>query len=72
MPLIDLEKYKNPLLNITARDERLGYKHVFQTQPTKETVNSRIGAPMAMWEENETFIDNNAQFLLDRLRQYYL
>jgi hypothetical protein len=71
MTLPDLEKYKNPLLVITEDDELLGYKHVFQTRLTKQTVGERIRAPIGMWSINETYIDNNMQLVLDRLRDYY-
>lgn len=71
VPLRVLEGYENPLLTITKRDEMLGYKHVFQTQPTKETVGWRIRGPMEMWSFEETFIDNDVQLVLDRTHQYY-
>lgn len=71
VPLTDLEKYSNRLLNITEEDQLLGYKHVFQTRLTKATVGERIRAPMGMWDINETYIDNNIQFVLDRLHEYY-
>lgn len=71
MPLRGLEPYKNDLLNITAEEELVGYKHVFQTRITKDTVNSRIRGPMGMWSVAETFIDNDAQLLMERLHAYY-
>jgi hypothetical protein len=66
-----LESRQCEYLKITPSDESLGFKHVFQTQLTKETVNERIRGPIGMWQENETYIDNNMQFVFDRLRQYY-
>jgi len=71
VPLRVLEGYENPLLTITPRDEQLGFKHVFQTQLTKETVGWRIRGPMEMWTYEETFIDNDVQLVLDRTHQYY-
>ena len=71
MALKALEKYNSDLLNITPQEEALGFKYVFQTMLTKETVNERIRGPLGMWLPNETFIDNNAQLVLDRLKQYY-
>jgi hypothetical protein len=62
---------KSALLNITAEDELNGFKYVFQTRLTKETVNERIRAPMGMWAVNETYIDNNTQFIIQRLHEYY-
>lgn len=69
--LKDLESYSSDMLNISDQDEMLGYKHVFQTQLTKNTVGERIRSPMGMFSTNETFIDNDAQLLLDHLNQYY-
>ena len=67
----DLEGYENDLLHITDRDKRLGYKHVFQTLPTAETVNEKMRSPMGMFEDKETFIDNDASQLFKRLEEYY-
>ena len=67
-----LKDYANPLLPITEDDELLGYKHVFQTRLTKETIGERgMRAPMGMWSIKETFIDNDAQVLMDRLIEFY-
>lgn len=66
-----LESYKNDLLVITPEEENLGFKYVYQTQLTKETVTERIRASMGMWNQQETFIDNNAQLVLNRLHEYY-
>lgn len=71
VPLNSLEGYKNDLLTITPEDERIGLKYVYQTKLTKETVHERIRAPMGMFQTNETFINNDAQALLNRLREYY-
>jgi len=71
MPITKLEAYKNPHLIITPDDEALGFKYVFQTRLTKETVNERIRGPLGLWSPNETFIDNDVQFLLDQLHDYY-
>lgn len=59
------------LLTVTDEDELNGFKYVFQTRLTKETVNERIRAPMGMWAVNETYIDNDTQLVIDRLHNYY-
>ena len=71
VPLTLLESYQNPLLTITPEEEIIGVKYVYQTQLTKETVNERIRSPMGMWALNETYINNDVQLLLNRLRDYY-
>jgi len=71
VPLKLLEGYENPLLNITEEDEVLGYKYVFQTKLTKDTVNERIRAPMGMWDKSYTYIDNDIQAVLDHTHSYY-
>jgi hypothetical protein len=71
VPLNKLDGYENDLLNITPRDEAVGFKYVYQTMLTKDTVNERIRGPMLMWDDSETFIDNNLQYVLERLHKYY-
>lgn len=59
------------MLTITEEEEMIGMKYVFQTRLTKETVYERIRSPMGMFQINETYIDNDAQLVLNRLQQYY-
>lgn len=66
-----LKDFKNDLLEVTTDEEALGFKHVFQCRLTKETVNERIRGPMGMFSHQETYMDNDAQKLLDRLEMYY-
>jgi hypothetical protein len=69
--LKNLREYGSPLLNITPEEEALGYKYVFQTKLTKETVHERLRGPLGMFNTKETFIDNNMQLVLNRLHEYY-
>ncbi len=69
--LSKLEGQSSPYLTITPREEARDVKYVFQTDITKETVNERIRGPMGMWGENEIFIDNNLQTVMNRLHDYY-
>ncbi len=71
VPLKVLKDYKNPYLNITPEDEALGYKHVFQTRLTKETVSERLRGPMGMWDQQETYIDNNIALVMERINEFY-
>ena len=72
MPMDILDKYKNPLLNITKDDLMLGYKHVFQTRLTKDTIGERgMRSPMGLFSIPETFIDNDCQVLMSRLNEFY-
>ena len=66
-----LKDYKSELLTITPEEEALGFKYVFQTKITKESVNERLRGPLGLFETKETFIDNNIQLVLDRLDEYY-
>lgn len=67
----ELEKYGSDLLTITDEERELGYKHVFQTRPTKQTVGSRIRGPIGLFTREQTYMDNCAQSLLDHLHKYY-
>ena len=71
MTIKALEGYENDLLTITPEDETLGFKYVFQTKLTKETVGERIRAPMGLWSTAETYIDNDMQLVMNRLHEYY-
>ena len=71
MSLKELEPYKSDLLNITEEDEELGFKYVFQTRLTKATTGERIRSPMGMFTKDQTFMDNDAQILLDHLAEFY-
>ena len=66
-----LENYGSDSLIITPKEEYLGFKYVYQTEPTKETINERMRGPMGMWSTEETFIDNNIQLYLNRLHKFY-
>ncbi len=66
-----LKDYASPLLTITPEEEALGFKYVYQTKITKETVNERIRGPLGMFDTKETFMDNNMQLVMDRLDEYY-
>jgi hypothetical protein len=71
VPLRLLTTYKNPLLNVSEDDTERGVKYVFQTRMTKESAGEKIRSPQDMWTKEETFIDNNIQYVLDRLADYY-
>lgn len=71
VPIKVLKNFQNDLLHISADEEELGFKHVFQTRLTKETVGERIRAPIGMFSREETYIDNDAYALMKRLHEYY-
>lgn len=66
-----LEKYENDMLDISPRELNVGYKHVFQTLPTKGTVGEKMRGPFDLWEDEQTYINNNAQWLLEYIDGYY-
>mgnify|MGYP001308593509 FL=1 len=73
LPLTKLDDKlaKSKLYNVTDEDKANGFKYVYQTRLTKETVNERMRAPMGMWNMKETYIDNNLQSVINRLHEYY-
>ena len=71
VPLKSLKDYKSDLLTITPEEEALGFKYVFQTKITKDTVNERLRGPLGVFDTKETYIDNNMQLVLNRLDEYY-
>lgn len=68
---IEREAEEGPLLSITERDRNLGYKHVLQTRTTKQTVGDKIRSPWGLFKDDETYIDNDVQAVIDRLKAYY-
>lgn len=71
MTIKALEPYKSPLLTFTAEEVVLGFKYCFQVKLTKETVGDRIRSPMGMWEDTETYINNDINLVFTRLEEYY-
>lgn len=71
MSVKELSDYSSAILTITEEEEMLGYKHVFQTKPTKKTVGDRIRSPMGMFSNKETYMDNDANLLMKHLKEYY-
>ena len=69
--LKDLKNYDNDLLHITPDDEIVGFKYVFQTRLTKDSLGERIRGPLGLWNQKETFIDNDCQQVLDHLKNFY-
>lgn len=67
----DLADFENDMLNITDDEKEDGFKHVFQTRVTKNTMGGRIRSPMGMFSRKETFIDNDLQLLFDKLHNFY-
>lgn len=61
----------NTLLTINPKEERLGFKFVFQTDLTKETLSEKIRSPMGLWSEDELYINNDISLITERLREYY-
>lgn len=69
--LKELEKTNLSLVNISDKDRMLGFKHVFQTQINKTSINTRIRGADDLFEGDQIYMDNNAQMLLDHLTAYY-
>lgn len=71
MALTKLESCKSDYLTIDEDEDELGFKYVFQTRLTKDTVNERIRGPLKFWSRAETYIDNDLQHVIERLNDYY-
>ena len=71
IPTKNLAIYGSDLLTISEEEELLGFKYVYQTKLTKNTVNERIRGPMGLFKTSETFIDNDIQNVINKLHQYY-
>lgn len=62
---------KNELLTITGSERRKGFKYVFQTDVTVDTIGEPIRAPMGLWKEQELYIDNDIELVFQRLNDFF-
>lgn len=69
--LKDLDGYSSDLLDITEDEQIDGFKYVYQTRTTKGSTGERIRSPIGMFTREQTFIDNNAQAVIDHMTKYY-
>ena len=68
---LDDKNAKSKLYTVTPEEKDLGFKYVFQTRITKDTIHERMRAPMDMWKATETYIDNDLRHVINRLHEYY-
>jgi hypothetical protein len=71
MPIRKLEGFENDLLHITDEEREDGFKYVFATRVTKESVGEKMRSAMGLWSRKELYIDNDLNQVFDRLKQYY-
>jgi hypothetical protein len=71
VPLKKLGPYENELLHITDEEKEDGFKYVFCTRVTKETIGDKMRSAIGLWKRNELYIDNDLDQVFTRLRQYY-
>jgi hypothetical protein len=68
---LEKEGVESDFLTISKKEERLGFKYVFQTELTKKTLSEKIRSPMGLWEDGELYIDNDISHITQRLSEYY-
>lgn len=71
IPIKKLEGFENDLLHITDEEREDGFKFVFTTRITKETVGEKMRSAMGLWKRNELYIDNDLNQVFARLKEYY-
>jgi hypothetical protein len=71
VPITKLEPFDSDLLNFSDEEKELGFKYVYQTRLTKDTVNERMRSSLGMWDAKETYIDNDINHVITRLHEYY-
>ncbi len=72
IPLTMLKGFENDMLNITDEELEDGFKYVFQTRVTKDTVGEKMRSPMGLWARKQLYIDNDVDMVLRRVKNYYL
>lgn len=71
MPVKKLEGFESDLLHITDEEREDGFKYVFVTRVTKETVGEKMRSALGLWNRNELYIDNDLNQVFNRLKEYY-
>ena len=71
MPIRNLETFENDLLHITDEEKEDGFKFVFVTRITKESVGEKMRSAMGLWSRKELYIDNDLNQVFERLKKYY-
>lgn len=71
MPIKKLEGHENDLLHITDDEHEDGFKYVFQTRITKESIGEKMRSAMGLWDRSELYIDNDLNQVFKRLTDYY-
>lgn len=71
VPIAKLEGFENDLLHITDEEREDGFKHVFVTRVTKDTVGEKMRSAMGLWSRKELYIDNDLDQVFARLKEYY-
>ena len=71
MPIKKLEGFENDLLHITDEEREDGFKYVFCTRVTKESVGEKMRSAIGLWSRKELYIDNDLNQVFERLKQYY-
>jgi len=71
MPITKLQGFENDLLHITPEEEEDGFKYVFCTRITKESVGQKMRSAIGLWERKELYIDNDIEQVFARLNSYY-
>ena len=71
MPIKRLEGFENDLLHITDEEKEDGFKYVFCTRVTKETVGEKMRSALGLWTRKELYIDNDLNQVFKRLKEYY-
>ena len=71
MPTKKLEEFENDLLHITDAEREDGFKYVFCTRVTKESIGEKMRSAIGLWDRKELYIDNDLNQVFNRLKQYY-
>jgi hypothetical protein len=71
IPLKKLQGFENDLLHITDEEKEDGFKFVFATRISKDSIGEKMRSAMGLWARNELYIDNDLNQVFNRLKTYY-
>lgn len=70
MLIEDLKPWENDLLTFSDDELEDGFKYVFQTRVTKESMGEKMRYSVGLWNRKELYIDNDIQNVFTRLHEY--
>ena len=64
-------QYPMAIEDLSDDEKEDGFKYVFVTRVSKDSVGEKMRSAMGLWSRKELYIDNDLNQVFARLKQYY-